>query len=80
MEKERKNMKPGKYVAICNGSNFKDYYIRVFDFPAAGPYMFGTEVYEGHVDAAWYFLNRVNFEACLEAVYPIEVFEPIMTK
>ncbi len=79
MTAERKNMKPGKYVAICCGSNFKSYYVVQFNFPAKGNYGLEEETYEGEVDAAWYFLNRVNLVACVEAVYPIEVFEPLMT-
>lgn len=69
--------KPGKYVAICNKGGFKGHYAVTFDFPAK----VGDQDYEAHgIAASWYFLNRVDFQACIEAVYPIEVFESLFSK
>lgn len=67
--------KPGKYVAICNGRG-ESHYAKVFEFPASK----GDEIYEGRVSAAWYFLNRVDYVASIEDVYPIEVFESLFSK
>ena len=64
--------KPGKYVAICNKTNFDGHYVKVFDFPEVE----STYKLNG-VDASWWFLNRVDSIACVEAVYPIEIFQPI---
>ena len=103
--------KAGKYVAICNKTNFDGHYVKVFDFPQKDdeefiigkdnqvyrkelktekikelgiPIQFvSTETfvagYTGmNITASWYFLNRIDFVACLEAVYPIETFLPII--
>jgi len=87
-----KNMKPGKYIAICNKTNFDGHYIKVFNFPprrriytstlwdSNGEAPFIEEVYEGKVDAAWYFLNRVDATAAIEAVYPYEIFEDLFSE
>lgn len=64
-------VKPGKYVAVCNRSDFDGHYTKVFDFPEKEN---GEDFVGAGVDAAWYFLNRVDFVACLEAVYPINIF------
>lgn len=58
---------PGTYVAICNKINWDGHYVKIFDFPV-------EEAVDG-INASWYFLNRVDFTACVEAVYPIEIFE-----
>jgi len=70
---------PGRYVAICNKTNFDGHYTKVFNFPAKATYMFEEEDYiEAGVTASWYFLNRVDGTACLEAVYPIEIFQGVL--
>ena len=77
---------PGKYVAICNRSDFRGHYVKVFDFPQKDDKMYkrdGTKVMcverpGMSVTASWYFLNLVDFEACLEDVYPVEIFEPVV--
>jgi len=58
--------KPGKYVAICNNTNFDGHYVKVFEKP-------DNPIYNDRA-ASWYFLNRVDAVACLEAVYPLEMF------
>ena len=68
---------PGKYVAVCNKGNFEGHYVKVFEFPETGQYCGHEENYvESGVSAGWYFLNRVDFTACLDKVYPLEIFEP----
>lgn len=76
--------KPGQYVAICNKTNFDGHYIKVFEYPQA--WKDEWEQYCKTIlqelrpipDAAWYFLNRVDGVACIEAVYPIEIFQNSM--
>jgi hypothetical protein len=95
--------KPGRYVAVCNKTNFDGHYIRVFDFPSGpevdpnqdhvviGEHVVpkGWEAYKQDdgtppfglcISASWYFLNRVNFSACLEAVYPIGIFKEVQAE
>ena len=71
--------KPGWYVAVCNKTNFDGHYIKIFEFPAVGRVGCGREgeKYED-MEASWFFLNRVDFTACIEAVYPLEIFQPII--
>ena len=60
----------GKYVAICNNMNFDGHYIKEFEIPVSDPPIYNP--------ASWYFLNVVDFSACLEAVYPKAIFEEMM--
>jgi hypothetical protein len=85
--------KPGRYVAICNKTIWDGHYIKIFDFPepckedfTCYPLAFIAEgdvvIQRGDetktsVSASWYFLNRVDGVACLEAVYPMEIFRAI---
>lgn len=74
--------KAGKYIAICNKTNFNGHYTLVFDYPQAfiDDYQKSIEGLPDRKvpDAGWYFLNRVNFTACLEAIYPVEIFSGIL--
>jgi len=71
---------PGRYVAVCNNGNFDGHYIRVFDFPKDNLYCGRKEDYaEMGVTAEWFFLNRVNHTACLDRVYPLEIFDVIVS-
>lgn len=59
--------------ARCEGyrAGFADgHYIKRFEIPESAQM---TEV-----SASWYFLNVVDLSACLEAVYPEEVFAPLL--
>lgn len=58
---------PGKYVAICNKTNFDGHYLCKFEIPEN----------QKDVSASWYFLNVVDFQACVEAVYPLELFKEL---
>lgn len=52
-----------KYVAILNKTNFEGFYTRVFEYPddcSMGP--------------AWYYLNRIDLQGCLERVFPADMF------
>jgi hypothetical protein len=52
------------YVAMCNTSRFDGFYFYKFVLP---------EEYENDSEkAAWYFLNRLDFVACLENCFPVE--------
>ena len=68
--------KPGTYVAICNKTNFDGHYTKVFEYPQS--FIDGWHFESEIPDAAWYFLNRIDFIACIEAVYPIESFQPVV--
>lgn len=59
---------PGDYVAVCNNTNWDGHYVRRFTIPTDDPRW-------ENIEAAWYFLNIVNLVACLEAVYPAQLFE-----
>jgi hypothetical protein len=75
------------YVAICNKPNFDGHYIKIFYFPTVGGTVMDGQTW-GHVgehykkhknltiSAAWFFLNRVDYGACLEGVYPLSIFDP----
>ena len=66
MKEKKKVYYPGKYYAICNTTNFDDHYIKEFDYP--------QEAIDLGVSPDWWFLNRVNFTACIEATYPRDIF------
>jgi hypothetical protein len=68
--------KPGTYLAICNGSRFESHYTVIFEYPKS--FIEESQTKSQTPDATWYFLNRVNFGACVEAVYPIEIFHPVV--
>lgn len=65
---------PGKYIAICNKTNFNGHYIKHFTVPDTiqDPQ---TEaiIPTKAISASWYFLNVIDFEACVEAVYPLSL-------
>ena len=70
--------KPGRDFAVCNKSDGSGHYVKVFEFPDLdkiredeSPYI-QTPV---GVDACWWFMNRLDFGAWVEAVYPVEIFE-----
>jgi hypothetical protein len=71
--------KPGTYVAICNTMNFDGHYTKIFEYPQN--FIDDTsKLFPGFgaPDVAWYFLNRVDTVACLEAIYPIEIFHSVV--
>ena len=73
---------PGTYVAVCNQANFDGHYVKVFVVPAEDtsdiPWRRMDPEQLKAVEAGWWFLNRVDYVACLEAVYPLEVFRLLM--
>jgi hypothetical protein len=52
------------FIAICNLTNFDGYYLRKFTLPKILP----EDVKDVRVFAKWYFLNVLNFTACIEHV------------
>jgi hypothetical protein len=66
----------GWYVAICNNARFDGHYVKVFEYPKEWQEQFlnGYRGCEKVPAASWYFLNVVDGVACVEAVYPIEIF------
>jgi len=80
------------YVAICNLSNFNGKYFRKFILPkscqtegyeenlGAGDWVEGsfTPVNENTcARASWYFLNVLNFIACIDSCIPYEQYVDI---
>jgi len=65
--------KPGRYAVICNNTSFDGHHVKVFDFPDTP-----TRSNEGKVDAAWWFLNKIDVTASIDAVYPLEIFAPLL--
>jgi hypothetical protein len=66
------------YIAMCNKSNFSGFYFRRFTLPMTKE-VWITAVDKGEVEvensvehASWFFLNVLNFEACLEMCFPAE--------
>jgi hypothetical protein len=72
---------PGKYIAICNKTNFDGHYIKHFEVPSEIPNELKEQFLENGfpdikiVSASWYFLNIVDFHSCVEAIYPAELFK-----
>ena len=68
--KSREVSSPSRtYVAVCNKTNFNGYYMRKFTLPVEDP---TCEIENNCSMAAWWFLNRLNAEACIEGVMPYE--------
>jgi hypothetical protein len=69
------------YVAMCNKSNFKGYYFRKFVLPETDPFDIWSEepakIDNTCADASWFFLNRLNCEACIECVFPFEQYSDL---
>jgi len=63
------------YVAICNRGNFDGYYFRKFVLPK-GVEEFGYSriLPNNPSTASWYFLNCLNFVACIDACISVEQF------
>ena len=75
------------YVAICNRTNFDGYYFRKFTLPERGEtegyqdengnWVAGsfTRIYPNTCSvASWYFLNVLNFTACINECIPVEQY------
>lgn len=59
------------YIAVCNRSKFDGYYCKKFTLP---------EKEENTTEhAAWYFLNELDFTACLEMILTIEDYSDLRT-
>ena len=64
-----------QYVAQCVQPNFDGYYFRTFTLPQKDEY--GSKLENSIATASWYFLNRLNFMACIEGVFPLENFQDV---
>lgn len=58
--------KSGWYYAVCNSNDFKSHYVRKFFYPIAAV--------NWGVNPAWWFLNNCNGTACVDKVYPCDIF------
>ncbi len=68
------------YVAMCSKRTFKGYYFQRFTLPEGrGGIILGEVVpYTNDSDtAAWYFLNVLNFEACIDGCVAWEDFTSV---
>jgi hypothetical protein len=71
---------PGKYIAICNNTNFDGHYIKHFEVPNELPEHLqdasgNNEIDIQTISASWYFLNVIDHIACVEAVYPLSLID-----
>lgn len=77
---EKPGVSPSRtYVAMCNRSRFDGFYFKQFALPAS--YTEGrTEVPldNNATTAAWYFLNKLNWIACLERSLTVEDYRDFM--
>ena len=62
------------YVACCNKMNFDGHYFRRFTLPEEDPWQRIGKLENDTENAAWYFLNRLNFVACIDGVFTAEDF------
>lgn len=69
MAESKKAPSPSRtYIAMCNKGNFEGFYFRKFTLP---------HMVENSIAlATWHFLNRLNFEACLETCFAAEDLGP----
>lgn len=80
-----KSVSPSRtYVAMCSRSNFDGYYFRRFALPEYRPetrlydIAITSESLENNSDvAAWYFLNHLNFSACIDGCIAAEDFADV---
>jgi hypothetical protein len=56
-------------VCVCSSPRFNGYYFRKFTLPE------GEDNDSGY--AAWYFLNKLNYTACIDGCYSFEDFQNI---
>ena len=57
------------YVAICHGANFKGVYFKKFTIP--------NDVTNDGDHASWYFLNNLDFQACVAGCISFEDYSNI---
>ena len=73
------------YVAMCNNTNFDGYYFKKFVLPESYTDYAWCHVAErfspvqiqlpnDSESASWYFLNKLNFSACIEGCISLEDF------
>jgi len=77
-----KSVSPSRtYVAMCSKSDFSGYYFRKFSLPMYLPAFEGdtsTRLENNDSDtAAWYFLNRLDFSACIDGCIAWEDFQKV---
>lgn len=57
------------YVAVCNKGSFDGYYFKKFTL--------SEDVENTSKFAAWYFLNKLDFFACIDGVITFEDYQNI---
>lgn len=73
-----KSVSPSRrYVAMCSKSHFDGYYFKSFTLPEHDPQVAGDLENDSKV-AAWWFLNRLDFDACIEGCIAEEDFKNVV--
>jgi len=65
------------YVALCIKSNFNGYYFKKFALPKDPQQIKYLHMKNNAEWASWYFLNVLNFEACIAGIIPFEEYKDI---
>jgi len=67
------------YVACCNKSDFSGYYFKKFYLPTKITWPFDEDEFfeNSPASASWFFLNRLNYHACIEFVMAWEDYQNI---
>ena len=77
---DSKSVSPSrKYVAVCNRSNFDGFYMRKFDLPTCDPWNTAKGLKNTSQDAEWFFLNRLDFTACIQGCIAYEDYCDLST-
>lgn len=69
MQRQKKLSPTNRYVAMCDKSDFSGFYFKRFTIP--------QEYVDQGVSPSWYFLNRLNFVACVKEIITQEDFDDI---
>lgn len=91
LAKEQTVVSPSRtYVAVCNNSNFDGHYFKKFTLPKstdelpehAKNLVVAFEIANGQRDnnaavASWYFLNVLNYSACIDGCFSFEDFQDL---
>jgi hypothetical protein len=75
-----KSVSPSRrYVAMCSNTNFEGYRFKAFTLPERDPDD-GRDLENNSRTASWYFLNRLDFVACIDGCITEEDFKDVVEK
>lgn len=76
MSLDSKSVSPSRqYVAMCNKTNFDGYYFRKFTLPEQTTS--GHKLENNNRTASWYFLNVIDYIACIQGCIAYEDYQTI---